>query len=41
VQHYITDAIGGFLFGLVLSITMSNVMRFGRNDRLLGIHESS
>jgi membrane-associated phospholipid phosphatase len=40
VQHYITDAIGGFLFGLVLSITMSNVMRFGRNDRLLGIHES-
>lgn len=30
VQHYVTDAIGGFLFGLILSITMSNVMHLGR-----------
>jgi undecaprenyl-diphosphatase len=41
VQHYITDAIGGFLFGLLLSITMSNVMRLERKDRLIGLHERS
>ena len=30
IQHYVTDAIGGFLFGLVISIIMSNVMHLGR-----------
>ena len=30
IQHYVTDAIGGFLFGLVMSIIMSNVMHLGR-----------
>jgi undecaprenyl-diphosphatase len=30
IQHYVTDAIGGFLFGLVISIIMSNVMHLGK-----------
>ena len=30
IQHYVTDAIGGFLFGLIVSIIMSNVMHLGR-----------
>lgn len=30
IQHYVTDAIGGFLFGLAISIIMSNVMHLGR-----------
>ena len=30
IKHYVTDAIGGFLFGLVISIIMSNVMHLGR-----------
>jgi membrane-associated phospholipid phosphatase len=30
IQHYVTDTIGGFLFGLVISIIMSNVMHLGR-----------
>lgn len=30
IQHYVTDAIGGFLFGLVISIIMSNIMHLGR-----------
>lgn len=30
IQHYVTDAIGGFLFGLIISIIMSNVMNLGR-----------
>ena len=30
IQHYLTDAIGGFLFGLIISIIMSNVMHLGR-----------
>jgi undecaprenyl-diphosphatase len=30
IQHYVTDAIGGFLFGLIISIIMSNVMHLGR-----------
>lgn len=30
IQLYVTDAIGGFLFGLILSIIMSNVMNLGR-----------
>lgn len=31
IQHYVTDAIGGFLFGLIISIIMSNVMHLGRD----------
>lgn len=30
IQHYVTDAIGGLLFGLIVSIIMSNVMHLGR-----------
>jgi undecaprenyl-diphosphatase len=30
IQHYVTDAIGGFLIGLAISIIMSNVMHLGR-----------
>ena len=30
IQHYVTDAIGGFLFGLIVSIIMSNIMHLGR-----------
>ena len=30
IQHYVTDAIGGLLFGLIISIIMSNVMHLGR-----------
>jgi len=26
MQHYLTDIIGGFLLGLIISIIMSNVM---------------
>jgi undecaprenyl-diphosphatase len=30
IQHYVTDAVGGLLFGLIVSIIMSNVMHLGR-----------
>jgi len=30
IQHYVTDAVGGLLFGLMVSIIMSNVMHLGR-----------
>lgn len=30
IQHYVTDAMGGFLFGLIVSIVMSNIMHLGR-----------
>ena len=30
IQHYVTDAIGGLLFGLIVSIIISNVMHLGR-----------
>jgi undecaprenyl-diphosphatase len=35
IQHYVTDAIGGFLFGLILSIIMSNVMHIGKEDSVV------
>jgi undecaprenyl-diphosphatase len=31
IQHYITDTIGGFLFGLIVSIIISNVMHLERD----------
>ena len=36
IQHYFTDAIGGFLFGLILSIIMSNFMHLGREVAIVG-----
>jgi undecaprenyl-diphosphatase len=30
IQHYVTDAIGGLLFGLIISIITSNVMHIGK-----------
>lgn len=30
IQHYVTDVIGGFLFGLVVSIIMGNIMHLER-----------
>lgn len=30
IQHYVTDVIGGFLFGLIVSIIMSNIMHLER-----------
>jgi len=30
IQHYVTDAVGGLLFGLIVSIIMSNVMHLGK-----------
>jgi undecaprenyl-diphosphatase len=27
MQHYLTDVVGGFLLGLIISIVLSNVMR--------------
>jgi undecaprenyl-diphosphatase len=30
IQHYITDVVGGFLFGLIVSIIMSNIMHLER-----------
>ena len=30
IQHYVTDAMGGFLFGLIVSIIMSNIMHLGK-----------
>jgi len=35
IQHYVTDAIGGFLFGLIVSIIMSNVMHLGKEVSIL------
>lgn len=36
IQHYFTDAIGGFLFGLIVSIIMSNFMHLGREVAIVG-----
>jgi undecaprenyl-diphosphatase len=36
IQHYFADAIGGFLFGLILSIIMSNFMHLGREVAIVG-----
>jgi undecaprenyl-diphosphatase len=30
IQHYVTDTIGGLLFGLIISIITSNVMHIGK-----------
>ncbi|MGH9975214.1 MAG: phosphatase PAP2 family protein [Nitrososphaeraceae archaeon] len=35
IQHYVTDAMGGFLFGLIVSIIMSNIMHLGREVSLV------
>jgi undecaprenyl-diphosphatase len=35
IQHYVTDAIGGFLFGLIVSIIMSNAMHLGREVSII------
>lgn len=35
IQHYVTDAIGGFLFGLIVSIIMSNVMHLEREASIV------
>jgi membrane-associated phospholipid phosphatase len=36
IQHYFTDVIGGFLFGLMVSIIMSNFMHLGRKVVIVG-----
>ena len=36
IQHYFTDVIGGFLFGLIVSIIMSNFMHLGREVVIVG-----
>ena len=36
IQHYFTDVIGGFLFGLMVSIIMSNFMHLGREVVIVG-----
>jgi undecaprenyl-diphosphatase len=36
IQHYFSDAIGGFLFGLIVSIIMSNFMHLGREVAIVG-----
>ena len=36
IQHYYTDVIGGFLFGLIVSIIMSNFMHLGREVVIVG-----
>ena len=36
IQHYFTDVIVGFLFGLIVSIIMSNFMHLGREVVIVG-----